>query len=551
MNINMNIPLTIIIGVIIGVIVTWVTGIVKPKHLVSWTEWLYSKLRSLFKKPCISIPIVAILLLFVGYEYWMKDLLYPSNKLVVALTNFHLVSGEEGPENKALITHLQNSLKVYKHDIDVLHSVYPEVRDSMEARKLGEKEKAHIVIWGAIEKTQKEAEIIPHITIVEDLGELKLKSQQLDAAINIPLSELEKIQFRKRKAREITDIILSVWGLANYRVGKYEESIQILKEIRYKDVDVLFYIGNGFLLKPKPSPLEAAVAYMRAVNQDSMFEEAYCNWGFALNKLGRHGAAIEKYKRATEINPDYVTAYLLWGTTLAELGRYEEEIERYRTAIKIRPDYAIAYYNWGLALSELGRFEEEIEMYDKATEIDPDFLKAYYNWGVALGELQQHKEAIQKYQKVTEINPDYDKAYYNWGVSLSHMGQIDEAIKKYRKSLRLNPGDESSYGNMGWEYYLKGDFHKCIELSEKAVELDSSAISFRYNICLCYLRLGQAEKAKTLYSETKKFNESLNKEMPQGAIDDLKELIEKDIMAGEARRILKEIFGLEDEEIEK
>ena len=47
-----------------------------------------------------------------------------------------------------------------------------------------------------------------------------------------------------------------------------------------------------------------------------------------------------------------------------------------------------------------------------------------------------------------------------------------------------------------------------------------------------------------LYIEAKKYNLSLTGSIDQGAIDDLKELIEKNIMADEARMILIEIFDI-------
>ena len=76
--------------------------------------------------------------------------------------------------------------------------------------------------------------------------------------------------------------------------------------------------------------------------------------------------------------------------------------------------------------------------------------------------------------------------------------------------------------------------------------MDSAALYARYNIALSYLRLNQFEKSKSLYIETKEYNLSLNREVNPGAIEDLKELIEKDVMADKALIILKEIFEISD-----
>ena len=101
------------------------------------------------------------------------------------------------------------------------------------------------------------------------------------------------------------------------------------------------------------------------------------------------------------------------------------------------------------------------------------------------------------------------------------------------------------FGNAGWENYLKNDFYRCIELSEKAFKIDpSTGLYAKYNMALCYLRLGQIEKAQSIYTEIKNSDLKAPIEHRIGAIKDLKDLINNDIMTKEARNILKEIFDI-------
>ena len=67
-----------------------------------------------------------------------------------------------------------------------------------------------------------------------------------------------------------------------------------------------------------------------------------------------------------------------------------------------------------------------------------------------------------------------------------------------------------------------------------------------YNIALSYLCLGKIEKAKNLYKDIVNYNKDLKRDILDGAIIDLKDLIDKDFMKIEAEFILNEIFHVED-----
>jgi tetratricopeptide (TPR) repeat protein len=365
-----------------------------------------------------------------------KDILFPPHKLIVALTNFHLVSGAEVTDNNALISHLQDSLNVYKKDIELRKSVCPEVRDSSQARKLGEKVGAHIVIWGSIEKTSLEAEIIPHITIVRPLGKLKLEARQ-PQRMTISLARLDQIEFKERKARQITDAVLFILGLAKYELNKYQEAIQVFESIQNKNAEILLYIGNGYSFLPKPDFLKAATAYEMTVQMDSNLAQAYCNWGAALGNLGGHEEATGKFMEALRLNPNDDKAYFNWGVCLMKLGKNEEAIEKFREALRLNPDHAESYYNWGVALLNLKKNEEAIEKYKETARLDPKYDKAYYNWGLALGSLGRYEEATEKLERAIQINPKFAKAHRGLGATLIFLDRKEEAKKEFLTALEL------------------------------------------------------------------------------------------------------------------
>ncbi len=124
--------------------------------------------------------------------------------------------------------------------------------------------------------------------------------------------------------------------------------------------------------------------------------------------------------------------------------------------------------------------------------------------------------------------------------------EYENTVIFYDLASRNDSTCDRVYGNLGWTYYLLEDYNKCIEFSEKAVERDSTALYAHYNIALSYLCLGEIEKAKSLYTDIVKFNKELKRDILNGAIIDLKDLIDKDFMKEEAEQILSDIFEVRD-----
>lgn len=277
----------------------------------------------------------------------------------------------------------------------------------------------------------------------------------------------------------------------------------------------------------------------------------YCELGSIYSMKGQPDKAEIAFKKSIDLDPNYDLSYFNWGNLLLDHKVYDRAIEMYKKSLKLEPRDAIAYNNWGNALQGQKKYEKAIDMYRKSIEFDPDYAFAYSNWGNALSRLKDFKGAIAKHKESIKINPNYINAYINLSEAYTQMGLYDEAIASYKKIIEIDPNISAVYGNMGWAYYLKDDFNRCIELSEKVLALDSFNLIARYNISLCYLRLGQTAKAKTLYSKTKEFNLSKDWDIPQGVIDDLLELIDQNIRSEETRMILTEIFLLKDEEINK
>lgn len=492
-------------GVVISLVVMgilWLPKLLKKKKRE--IKWISPRLIDIITKKWALIPILVCVLLFFAYIFWVHGVFFPSKNLIVALANFHLVSGLEEPDNKALISHLQDSLRVYKDDIELKDSVYPEVRDSVKARELGKKKGAHIVIWGSMEKTEIEAEIIPRITIVQSLGKVKLDIRQYELRKKISIAELQQIEFRKTIAREITDVILFILGLAKYKKAKIQESLEIFRKIQNKNAEILLYIGNAYVLLMPPDFKLAAESYELATKLDSSLTQAYLNWGVALSYTGDNEEAIEKFKKVVEVKPDYAPAYYNRGVALGNLGRYQEEIDMYDSAITLDPHDPLIYINWGVVLMGLGEkqkdvewyYEQAIQKFELAVSIDQTSGTAHLNWGSALCRLGRYLQALDKFKRATEIDPRDAEAYSNWAGALNRLEKDKEAEAKAKKALNINPDLVNAYYELGVAQANLGKHKDAIEQFKEVITRNPEFARAHGDLGITFMKLGRLREAK-------------------------------------------------------
>ncbi|MFY9628455.1 MAG: tetratricopeptide repeat protein, partial [Methylocystis sp.] len=195
----------------------------------------------------------------------------------------------------------------------------------------------------------------------------------------------------------------NAWGVAQFNLGKPDESISAFKEIE--------------------------VRFLASFDADRRFwrSKALFNRGVSLGALGRHDDALAaldnllaRFGAATEAPLREIVAEALFnkGVALGELGRgveaialYDDLIARFGAATETPPrkQVAKALVNKGVVLGKLGRSDEEIAVYDEviarfaaASEaaLREQLANALVNKGIALGMLGRSDEAITVYDNV-------------------------------------------------------------------------------------------------------------------------------------------------------
>jgi tetratricopeptide (TPR) repeat protein len=161
------------------------------------------------------------------------------------------------------------------------------------------------------------------------------------------------------------------------------------------------------------------------------------NFGFALDKEGRHTQALVYLNRAIAISPRYADAYNNRGMTYYHQGNFTQAVADYNQAIALRPNWAEVYVNRGAVFASQGNFAGAMTDYNKAIALNPNRAEGYNNRGNAFVKQKMYPQAISDFNKAVEIDPSFAQAYNNRAVVFYQLKEYAKAWNNLRKAKAL------------------------------------------------------------------------------------------------------------------
>jgi len=152
-------------------------------------------------------------------------------------------------------------------------------------------------------------------------------------------------------------ICLFSYGFSFSQTGVYDKAdklmhivydIPLAKYPLYEDLEedaIEFYnkATNAILTNPDL----AITYYVKAIQADNKFVQAYDNIGKAYRMLEKYDLAIKYYNRSIEIFPNGVFAYQNLAIVYEFQNKYDDVINAYKKVIDINPYSAEGYYGLG------------------------------------------------------------------------------------------------------------------------------------------------------------------------------------------------------------
>ena len=366
-------------------------------------------------------------------------------------------------------------------------------------------------------------------------------------------------------------------GVAHFHLDENKAAIQAIDSaIYYYDNKEDYFINRGRAKYDLNRNREALKDYQKALAINPQSDWALNNEGIVYRILGKLDSARQSLDKAIEIDPEYSMPYYNRGKVYKEKKDYQKAIADFTSTIKLNSDYSWAYKHRADCYVNTEQYQKALSDYAKCLEFDPDWTEVFIIRSIVWRLIDKTDAAISELKTALNLDPNNLKALayladiynikknypktiellkkiektnnlkgpdcYNMGYAYLKVKKYDKSVKYLRMAINMMPDYMYSYGNLGWVFYLKNDFKKCIKYSKKAINLDSTAYFAMYNHALSTLRLGKIDKARKLYRKYVAVNLKEEEDIYHAAISDLKDLIEKDIKAREAKYILDNIL---------
>jgi protein O-mannosyl-transferase len=135
------------------------------------------------------------------------------------------------------------------------------------------------------------------------------------------------------------------------------------------------------------------------------------------------------------------------------------------------PRASTGYINLGNDKQDKGDFRGAIQEYDKALTINSNLGLALYNRGTAKYALSDWKGAMQDYQKALGINPKNYDIWSNLAGTKFQLKDYQGAIASYSEVIRLRSDFKDAYRNRGMCYLQLGQMDKACTDWQKAKNL--------------------------------------------------------------------------------
>ncbi len=269
------------------------------------------------------------------------------------------------------------------------------------------------------------------------------------------------------------------------------------------------------------------------------------SYGDLLHLEGARGprSSLGRPSLAEAPSEDYLQARAILSSFIARTGSRDDlnrARELFESVVRQRDDFAPGWSGLGIthlqyALNGLGGQKHLLEArraFDKALQLDPEALEAnLYRVYMLLsrGEKESARYGIENLLRTA--GNDWN-VHLLAGTTLRTDGIYDDALDQFNTSLRLNPAaaaliynhrarvyhyqnqmelaaDEISKGltleprhpllrlSLGYQQMRTGDLSKAIETLETAMHEDASLRIVFPTVALCYLQLGEREKASS------------------------------------------------------
>lgn len=210
--------------------------------------------------------------------------------------------------------------------------------------------------------------------------------------------------------------------------------------------------GQSYVKKGKYP--EARIEFMRAVQLDPRFVDAYYQLAQVNSALHQWGDAFAALQKTVELDSSRLDARLNLGQLYLSAQQYDSAQAEAAAILDKDPRNTGAYQLMGTALMGLGKNEDALAAFKKITDLTPQDPTAFENLALVELSLRDYPAAEQHFRQALDTNRSFAQGYENLVTFYRMRGDINRALQVVQEGVQDNPQSAPLY--IVWADILDG-----------------------------------------------------------------------------------------------
>ncbi len=257
---------------------------------------------------------------------------------------------------------------------------------------------------------------------------------------------------------------------------------------------------------------QAIPLYLKAIQENNIYVNAYRSLGDCYHSQGSDNAAIAEYNKAIPLDPTNWFLYYARAGAEVSLGMNGQARADYNNALRLAPPVRDTYQSIAQnGFNSFSDFPDAIAAMNKAIELSPDDPSLYEARGNIFLTAKQYTDAYNDYKKAIAVAP-YKASQSSINADLANVyagqGNYDPAFMYMRTAISLQPSNPHLYVLSGNIHRDAGHFTDAIGLYNqvfKLVQRGPDVESAHEGIGDVYAAMGQIKPAISAYQQAMRF----------------------------------------------
>jgi len=296
--------------------------------------------------------------------------------------------------------------------------------------------------------------------------------------------------------------------------NNYEDADARLKEILSKnpndlDAKALQLISQAKQWKLAPTQAELDRFIKKYPNNPTfhyaqglvyLMRETSSDVEYIKNISNLSNAAIQEFVKAVELDSSYYQAYNAMGVATLKLGNRKDAQDLFKTAIKINPQFAPAYDNLGNIAMLEGDLDQAEKYYLQSIKYNSHNPTSMYHMGQVESRRGDYTKALTWLNHSLHINPNSSPGWNLQGELYLKQGNQPAAINSFKKAIYVKPENSRPYINLAGVYERRSDHEFAMEELKTAIILNPNYKEGIYRVANMSLETKKYPQALEYYS---------------------------------------------------